>query len=66
MAAAEKTATISRMILERVGNGESIPDAFDAVLGTGRYQELAGEVYDALRDPDAIVLEADKTPAQWA
>lgn len=29
--------------------GKSLKEAFDAVLGAGAYEALAGEVYDALR-----------------
>lgn len=29
--------------------GMPLRDAFDAVLGTGAYEKLAGELYDALR-----------------
>lgn len=46
---AAKQAEISRRILEKVAQGMTLPEAFDAVLGAGRYEAMAGEVYDALR-----------------
>lgn len=42
-------AEISRRILNEVANGKTIREAFDAVLGAGSYEQLAGEVYDELR-----------------
>jgi hypothetical protein len=40
---------ISARILTLKNSGMSLRDAFDAVLGQGAYDKLAGEVYDALR-----------------
>lgn len=40
---------ISLAILSKVQSGTSVRDAFNAVLGQGAYEKLAGEVYDALR-----------------
>ena len=50
---AAKTSEISRRILAKVAEGMSLPEAFDAVLGDGRYDALAGEVYAALREGGA-------------
>ena len=47
--AAEKNAVISARILARLAAGDSLPEAFDAVLGAGAYQALAGDLYDTLR-----------------
>jgi hypothetical protein len=44
-----KTQAISAMILARVAQGETIQQAFDAVLGAGAYERLAGEVWEALQ-----------------
>ena len=44
-----KTAAISAMILRNVEAGMTVREAFDAVLGAGRYEQLAGDVYEALR-----------------
>ena len=46
---AEKTAEISRRILATVGEGMTIPDALDAVLGAGRYDEIVSDLYHAMR-----------------
>jgi len=46
---AAKTTEISRRILAKVAEGMSLPEAFDAVLGAGRYEALASDVYDTLR-----------------
>jgi len=40
---------ISARILALKNSGMSLREAFDAVLGAGAYDKLAGEVYDALR-----------------
>jgi len=44
-----KTAAISTMILNNIANGMAPRDAFDAVLGAGRFEQLAGDVWEALR-----------------
>jgi len=44
-----KTQAISALILSRVAQGESIQQAFDAVIGPGAYDRLAGEVWEALQ-----------------
>lgn len=44
-----KTAAISALILSKIADGLSVRDAFDAVLGAGSYERLAGEVWEALR-----------------
>lgn len=43
------TSTISARILHLVGQGLSIRESFDEVLGAGAYERMAGELYDALR-----------------
>jgi hypothetical protein len=42
-----KAQSISALILARVANGETLKEAFDAVLGAGAYERLAGEVWEA-------------------
>lgn len=44
-----KAQVISALIAARVANGETIKEAFDAVLGAGAYERLAGEVWEALQ-----------------
>jgi hypothetical protein len=44
-----KSQAISALILARVANGETLKQAFDAVLGAGAYDRLAGEVWEALQ-----------------
>ncbi len=44
-----KTQAITLMILKRIDEGETVCEAFDAVLGAGSYDRLASEVYDAIR-----------------
>ena len=44
-----KQQAISALILTEVANGKSIQEAFDAVIGEGAYQRLAGEVWEALQ-----------------
>ena len=44
-----KSQAISALILARVANGETLKEAFDAVLGAGAYERLAGEVWEALQ-----------------
>ena len=39
---------ISARILILIQSGKTLPEAFDAVLGAGAYEKMAGEVYDAL------------------
>ena len=40
---------ISARILVLIGGGMTLKAAFDAVLGQGSYDKLAGEIYTALR-----------------
>jgi hypothetical protein len=42
------TQKISFEILRRVQAGMELREAFDAVLGAGAYDKLAGDVHDAL------------------
>lgn len=44
-----KNAAISAKIAAGVNAGMSLREAFDAVLGQGAYDKLAGDVYDELR-----------------
>ena len=44
-----KNAAISARILAHVNAGKTLPEAYDAVMGAGAYQKLAGELYDELR-----------------
>lgn len=46
---AERKAQISAQIARELANGKTLQQAFDAILGEGRYKQLAGEIYDALR-----------------
>jgi hypothetical protein len=49
MTTAQKNAAISAAILAHVAAGKSLPEAMDAVLGTGTFMREAGALYDALR-----------------
>ena len=49
----DMNAKISGRILVLVAAGMTLRDAFDAVLGAGKYDQLVGEVYDALRAQSA-------------
>ncbi len=40
---------ISLMILAKRAEGMSLREAVDAVLGAGTYDQIAGDLYDALR-----------------
>ena len=44
-----KQQAISALIVAEVANGSTIQEAFDAVLGAGSYERLAGEVWEAFR-----------------
>lgn len=44
-----KNATISARILANVAAGMTVDQAIDAVFGEGAYQQIAGDLYDALR-----------------
>ena len=44
-----KNAEISRRILAKKLEGMSLKQAFDSVLGEGRYDQLVSDVYDELR-----------------
>lgn len=45
----EKIANISARILANIASGMTTREAFNAVLGEGRYEQLASDVYDQLR-----------------
>jgi hypothetical protein len=42
-----KTQAISAMILNKIAEGMAPREAFDAVLGAGRFEQLAGEIWEA-------------------
>ena len=42
-----KTQAISAEILSNIAAGMTPRDAFDAVLGAGRYEQLAGDLWEA-------------------
>lgn len=44
-----KNATISAMIVEKMGEGMTVREALDAVCGAGTFAKLAGELYDEMR-----------------
>lgn len=44
-----KTQAISALILAQVAEGKTIQQAFDAVIGPGAYERLAGEVWEAFQ-----------------
>lgn len=44
-----KNSIISAAIYAKMGEGMTLPQAIDAVLGSGTFEKLAGEVYDELR-----------------
>lgn len=44
-----KTQYISAAILAQVAAGKSVKEAIDAVLGAGRFDALASDLYDTLR-----------------
>jgi len=44
-----KNAAVSARILAHIASGMSVREAFDAVIGAGAFEKMAGEVYDALR-----------------
>lgn len=45
-----KNAAISARILANIAAGMTIDQAIDAVLGEGAYIQIAGDLYDALRE----------------
>lgn len=49
MTTVEKNAIISARIIANIGNGASLKEAFDAVLGEGRYDTMVSDLYDELR-----------------
>lgn len=44
-----KNAAISARILEEVEGGKTLQQAFDAVIGSGAYEKIAGELYEQFR-----------------
>jgi hypothetical protein len=44
-----KNQAISALILAEVAQGKTIQQAFDAVIGEGTYEQLAGELWEALQ-----------------
>jgi Skp family chaperone for outer membrane proteins len=44
-----KTQAISALIISRIAQGQSAQQAFDAVIGAGAYERLAGEVWEAFQ-----------------
>lgn len=48
-----KTQHISAAILAQLAAGKSAKEAIDTVLGAGRYEALASDLYDALKTKGA-------------
>jgi hypothetical protein len=44
-----KNAEISRRIIAAIAAGQTTREAFDAVLGAGSFEKLAGEIYDEMK-----------------
>jgi hypothetical protein len=44
-----KTQAISALILARVAEGDTIKEAFEAVIGPGSFEQLVGEVWEAMQ-----------------
>ena len=44
-----KTAVISGLILAAIEIGSDVREAVDSVLGDGTYEQVASDVYEALR-----------------
>jgi len=44
-----KTQAISTLILARVAEGATMKEAFEAVIGPGSFEQLAGEVWEAMQ-----------------
>jgi hypothetical protein len=49
MTTQQKNAAISGMIMARVQSGETLKEAFDAVIGAGAFEKLAGDVWETFR-----------------
>lgn len=49
MNASANNAEISRRILAKLAEGMTLKAAIDSVLGEGRFDAMAGDIYDALR-----------------
>lgn len=45
----DQAAQIFQAIFDKVQGGRSVRDAFDAVMGDGAYDKLAGDVWETLR-----------------
>ena len=43
---------ISLMILARLAGGETVREAFDAVLGSGRYEALVSDLYETFKEQE--------------
>ena len=41
---------ISKAIIEKISCGMEVKQAIDAVLGSGAFDKLAGEIYDDLKN----------------
>lgn len=61
MTTAQKNAKISGMIMARVQNGQTLTEAFDAVIGAGAFERLAGDVWDKLRSEQ----QAEREPVKF-
>jgi hypothetical protein len=54
MTTAEKNLAISAAIVAHRAAGKTLPEAVDAVFGPGGYQQLAGMVWEILRESQGI------------
>ena len=67
MTTAQKNAKISGMIMAGVQNGQTLTEAMDAVLGSGAFDRIAGDVWEAMQtrephaEPESVKFEVGVT-----
>lgn len=63
MTTKEKNAKLSRLILDRVEAGATLPTAIDAVLGDGQYAAIVADVHRLLVAREAVAQACENIGA---
>lgn len=64
IAARKPNCEISRRIMDKITNGATVPEALDSVIGSGTFEQIASDVYDALQEPEEDSSEVAKVILQ--
>ena len=60
IAARKPNCEISRRIMAKITDGATVPEALDSVIGSGTFDRIASEVYEAFQEPEEESVDVAK------